>query len=152
MTETVDFTEELIRCGVPQEFHDEFRAMGLGTLIPKLNIIFEELTAERAVATMPVAGNTQAVGFLHGGATAALIETLGSFAANVAAGSRRVAVGSEISVSHLRPGLQGRVRAVCTAYKIGRTQCVHHIEVRDEQDRLISVGRMTNSFISRPQS
>ena len=79
---SADLVAQLNEHGVPAETH-KFFPKGLGELIPRMGIIFSELTAERAVASMPVQGNTQPVGLLHGGASAVLAETLGSLAAGI---------------------------------------------------------------------
>ena len=143
------FPRDLEKSGIPQEKWHRFSQHGLGTLIPKMGIFFEELTAEYTVATMPVAENTQPGGLLHGGASAALLETLGSFAANEAAPEGYVAVGTELNISHVRSATSGLVRGTCIALKIGRSQCVHRIDITDERGKLISTGRMTNSIIPR---
>jgi uncharacterized protein (TIGR00369 family) len=117
---------------------------GLGALAEKMGIELLELSAERAVATMPVEGNTQPLGLVHGGAYVVLAETLGSFAANVAAGEGRYAVGIEINASHSRSATEGIVTGVCTAISLGRTLTVHEIAVSDESGRRLSTIRITN--------
>jgi uncharacterized protein (TIGR00369 family) len=117
---------------------------GLGDLADKMGIELLELSAERAVATMPVLGNTQPLGLMHGGAYVVLAETLGSFAANVAAGEGRFAVGIEINASHSRSATEGIVTGVCTAISLGRTLTVHEIAVSDETGRRLSTVRITN--------
>lgn len=146
--------QEILRAhGIPEKYFAHYSHHALGKLVPKLGIHFEELSAERTVATMPVAENTQPGGLLHGGASAALLETLGSFASNCAAPEGHVAVGTELSITHVRSATEGLVRAVCVAAKLGRSQCVHTVEIRDEAGKLISTGRMTNTIIPvRPQS
>ena len=117
---------------------------GLGALADKMGIKLVELSAERAVATMPVEGNTQPLGLMHGGAYVVLAESLGSFAANVAAGPGRFAVGIEINASHSRSATEGIVTGVCTAISIGRTLATHEIAISDEQGRRLSTVRITN--------
>lgn len=117
---------------------------GLGDLAEKMGIELLELSAERAVATMPVAGNTQPLGVLHGGAHVVLAESLGSFAANVWAHPNKVAVGIEVNASHSRSVTEGKVTAVCTAINLGRTLTVHEIAISDEQGRRLSTVRITN--------
>ena len=117
---------------------------GLGALADKMGLELVELSAERAVATMPVLGNTQPLGLMHGGAYVVLAETLGSFAANVAAGEGRFAVGIEINASHSRSATEGIVTGVCTAISLGRTLTVHEIAVSDEAGRRLSTVRITN--------
>ena len=94
---------------------------GGGELARKLGIEFTELAVERLVATMPVAGNPQPAGLLHGGASAVLAETLGSVAAALLAGPDNVAMGIELNCTHHRAATQGLVTGVCTPLHVGRT-------------------------------
>lgn len=122
---------------------------GMGELAEKMGIRFLELTAERSVATMPVDGNTQPYGVLHGGAYVVLAETLGSISANVFAGPERVAVGIEVNASHTGSARQGIVTGICTAIKLGRTLTVHEIAISDESERRLSTVRITNFIKDR---
>lgn len=117
---------------------------GIGDLAEKMGIEILELSAERAVATMPVEGNTQPRGLLHGGAYLVLGETLGSFAANVWASPDGFAVGIEISASHTRSATSGLVTGTATALSLGKTITVHEIVVTDEQGQRLSTVRITN--------
>jgi uncharacterized protein (TIGR00369 family) len=117
---------------------------GGGALARKMGFEFLELSAERSVATMPVEGNTQVIGILHGGAHVVLGETLGSVSSAIHAGPGRVAVGIEINASHSRSVASGVVTATCTAISLGRTLATHEIVVRDEQGRRLSTVRITN--------
>lgn len=117
---------------------------GIGDLAEKMGIELLELSAERAVATMPVAGNTQPRGLLHGGAYLVLGETLGSFAANVWAGPDGYAVGIEISASHSKSATTGVVTGVATAISLGKTLTVHEIVVTNEKGERCSTVRITN--------
>jgi 1,4-dihydroxy-2-naphthoyl-CoA hydrolase len=117
---------------------------GIGDLAEKMGIELVELSAERAVATMPVAGNTQPRGLLHGGAYLVLGETLGSFAANVWAAPDGYAVGIEISASHSKSATAGVVTGVATAISLGKTLTVHEIVVTNEKGERCSTVRITN--------
>jgi uncharacterized protein (TIGR00369 family) len=117
---------------------------GVGELALKMGIEILELSAERAVATMPVAGNTQPMGLLHGGAYLVLGETLGSFAANVWAGEQAHAVGIEISASHSKSATEGLVTGVANAISLGKTLTVHEIVVSNEKGERCSTIRITN--------
>jgi 1,4-dihydroxy-2-naphthoyl-CoA hydrolase len=117
---------------------------GIGDLAEKMGIELLELSAERAVATMPVAGNTQPRGLLHGGAYLVLGETLGSFAANVWAAPDGYAVGIEISASHSKSATTGLVTGVATAISLGKTLTVHEIVVTNEKGERCSTVRITN--------
>jgi 1,4-dihydroxy-2-naphthoyl-CoA hydrolase len=93
---------------------------------------------------MPVEGNTQVVGILHGGAHVVLAESLGSVSSAIHAGPGRIAVGIEINASHSRSIASGTVTATCTALSLGRTLATHEIVVRDENNRRLSTVRITN--------
>ncbi|MEY2825921.1 MAG: hypothetical protein RLZZ122_285 [Actinomycetota bacterium] len=117
---------------------------GLGALAEKMGIELLELSADRAVATMPVDGNTQPIGLLHGGAHVVLAESLGSFAANVHAHPWGYAVGIELNASHHASISEGLVTGTCTAVKLGKSLTTHEIKVTDESGRLLSTVRITN--------
>jgi uncharacterized protein (TIGR00369 family) len=123
---------------------------GLGALAEKMGIELIELSAERAVAKMPVIGNTQPLGLLHGGAHVVLAESLGSFAANVHAHPWGYAVGIELNASHHSSIKEGYVIGTCTAVKLGRSLTTHEVKMTDEQGNLLSTVRITN-FI-RPKA
>ena len=122
---------------------------GVGELATKMGIEFHELSAERSVATMPVGGNTQPFGILHGGAHVVLAETLGSIAANVYAGETRVAVGIEVNASHSRSARSGFVTGTCTAIHLGKTLATHEIAINDEVGRRLTTVRITNLLRDR---
>ncbi|MFT4135148.1 hotdog fold thioesterase [Microbacterium sp.] len=117
---------------------------GLGALAEKMGMRLVEFSVERSVATIPVAGNTQPVGLLHGGAYVVLGESLGSMAANLYAGAGRLAVGVDINATHTRSATSGIVTGVCTPIHLGRTMTVHEIVVTDDQGRRCSTIRITN--------
>lgn len=117
---------------------------GIGELAEKMGIQILELSAERAVATMPVRGNTQPRGLLHGGAYLVLGETLGSFAANVWASPEHYAVGIEISASHSKSATEGIVTGTATALSLGKTITIHEIVVTNEAGERLSTVRITN--------
>ncbi|WP_194422555.1 hotdog fold thioesterase [Microbacterium abyssi] len=123
---------------------------GMGALAEKMGIEFTEFSVERSVATMPVEGNTQPVGLLHGGAYVVLGESLGSMSANLAAGPGRLAVGVDINATHTRSATSGIVTGVCTPIHLGRSVMVHEIVVTDDQDRRCSTIRITNMIKSLP--
>lgn len=123
---------------------------GLGALAEKMGIVFTEFTVERAVATMPVEGNTQPVGLLHGGAYVVLGESLGSMAANLHAGPGRLAVGVDINATHTASAVRGTVTGVCTPIHLGRSITVHEIVVTNEEGRRCSTMRITNMLKDAP--
>ena len=122
---------------------------GGGELARKMGINFVELSAEHSVATMPVAGNTQVVGLLHGGAHVVLGESLGSVSSAIHAGPHRIAVGIEINATHSKSVTEGVVTATCTALVLGRTLATHEIVVRDAEGRRLSTIRMTNMLLDK---
>ena len=123
---------------------------GMGALAEKMGIVFTEFAVERSVATMPVEGNTQPVGLLHGGAYVVLGESLGSMAANLHAGPGRLAVGVDINATHTRSATSGVVTGVCTPLHLGRSMTVHEIVVSDDQGRRCSTIRITNMIRDLP--
>ncbi|MEV4115586.1 hotdog fold thioesterase [Nonomuraea sp. NPDC049695] len=124
----------------------DFSAYGAaheGTLPDRMGIEFIEAGPERVVGRMPVEGNTQPFGLLHGGASAVLAETLGSVAAAIHAGPERIAVGIEINATHHRPATSGYVTGVATRLHGGRTLATYGIEITDERGKLICTSRLT---------
>jgi len=114
-----------------------------GTLIARMGIVITEVSAQRAVATMPVEGNTQPFGLLHGGASAALAETLGSYAAQAHAGPGRIVVGIELNASHHRSVGTGLVTGTATALHLGGRLASYQVVVEDEDGRLLCTARLT---------
>jgi uncharacterized protein (TIGR00369 family) len=113
-----------------------------GELAERLGIEVTEFTRERMVATMPVAGNRQPFGLLHGGASAALAETMGSFHGSLLGGGK-APLGIELNCTHHRSATEGQVTAVSTPVHVGRTICTFDIVVSDERDRRICTARLT---------
>lgn len=124
---------------------------GMGALAEKMGLEFIEFSVDRCVATMPVEGNTQPVGLLHGGAYVVLGESLGSMAANLHAGPDRLAVGVDINATHTRSATAGVVTGVCTPIHLGRSMTVHEIVVTDDQGRRCSTIRITNMIREMPR-
>ncbi len=118
-------------------------AMSEGTLAARMGIEFLEASAERVVARMPVEGNTQPYGLLHGGASAVLAETIGSIGAAIHAGPGRIAVGIEINATHHRSATSGYVTGVGTRLHGGRTLATYQVEISDEQGRKVCTSRIT---------
>lgn len=116
---------------------------GGGELARKLGIEFTELSVQRLVATMPVEGNTQPAGLLHGGASVALAETLGSVGAALHAGPGRMVVGLDINATHHRAMTTGTVTGTATPLHLGRTTAVYEIVLTDEGGRRVCTSRIT---------
>jgi len=123
----------------------------LGELDEKMGVEVLEQSAERVVATMPVEGNRQSFGLLHGGASVAFAEALGSWAAVIHAQSLgRSAVGLDINATHHASATAGTVTGVATAIRLGRTVTSHEVVVTDDAGRRLCTARITNLIVERP--
>jgi uncharacterized protein (TIGR00369 family) len=128
-----------------------FIAQSKGTLHDTLQMTVEDVSDERCVVSMPV---TRAVhqphGVLHGGASVALAETAASIGANGRCAEGMVALGQEINANHLRPKIDGKLRATAVPVHVGRTTQVWTVEIRDEQQKLICIARCTLAVVPDP--
>jgi 1,4-dihydroxy-2-naphthoyl-CoA hydrolase len=115
----------------------------MGELNTRLGIRIVDWTPERVVATMPVEGNRQPYGVLHGGASCALAEAIGSTAAALNAGPEQYPVGVDINATHHRSITEGTVTAVCTPLHVGRSLSTFLIEITDERQRRVCTARLT---------
>ena len=115
----------------------------MGELNEKLGVVFVEASPERLVATMPVEGNRQPYGLLHGGASVALAETLGSVLAALNCPPDRAAVGIEINATHHRSALSGLVTGVTTPLNVGRTLVTSETVISDDAGRRVCTVRLT---------
>lgn len=116
---------------------------GNGDLGIKMGIEIIEASAKRLVATMPVEGNTQPAGLLHGGASVVLAESLGSIGAQIHAGANRKVVGVDINATHHRSARSGLVTAVATSISLGKTLCSYEIVITNEAGERICTARIT---------
>lgn len=120
------------------------QAMGVGTLDERMGIEILAASPERVVGRMPVEGNTQPYGLLHGGASAVLAESLGSIGSALHAGTLgRVAVGIELNASHHRAARQGWVTGVAEPVSLGGSLCTFSIAITDEEGRRTCTARLT---------
>lgn len=117
--------------------------LGANTLMVRIGLEFQEVGPDRVVARIPVEGNMQPYGLLHGGATAALCETVASVGAAVRAGPERIVVGIELNVNHLRGVRSGWVTATGVPVHQGRTTAVWDMRVVDDDGGLVAVSRLT---------
>ncbi|MGO2110292.1 MAG: hotdog fold thioesterase [Pseudoclavibacter sp.] len=115
----------------------------------RMGVLFVTLEAEESIAVMPVDGNTQPLGLMHGGAYCVLGETLGSLSANAHSMPDRFALGVDINATHTGSATSGFVTGVCRSIHLGRTVAVHEIVVFDERGRRCSTIRMTNALRER---
>jgi uncharacterized protein (TIGR00369 family) len=116
----------------------------------RLGITYIEATVDRVVARMPVEGNTQVYGMLHGGASCALAEAVGSCVAALSAGPGRMAVGIELNATHHRPVGSGCVTGAATVTHAGRTLVTCDVVITDERDRRVCTARVTSMLRDRP--
>lgn len=122
-----------------------------GGLAGVIGIEFKVLERDKIVATMPVDERTrQPFGLLHGGASAALAETVASIGAflNID-GEKQAAVGVELNANHLRPKTDGLVTATATPLHRGRRTHVWDIRIVDEEDRLVCASRCTLAIVDK---
>ncbi|WP_227492141.1 hotdog fold thioesterase [Nocardioides salarius] len=122
---------------------------GMGALNEKMGVELLEVSSERVVATMPVEGNTQPYGLLHGGASVVLAETLGSIGSAVHAHPDRVAVGVDINATHHRSATSGTVTGVATPAHLGRTSATWEVVITDERGKRVCTSRITCSLVPR---
>lgn len=115
----------------------------LGPVVERTGIEIETAGPDRVVGRMPVAGNTQSYGMLHGGMSCVLAETLGTMGAAIHAGPDRRAVGVELNATHHRAVREGTVTGTATALHRGRTVATYQIQLTDERGRLVCTARLT---------
>jgi uncharacterized protein (TIGR00369 family) len=122
----------------------------LGELATTMGIEFVAAQAGHVVATMPVHGNRQPYGLLHGGASAVLAETVGSVAAALHAGQDRIAVGLELSCTHHRAARDGTVTATAIPLQEGRTVASYDIRIVNDAGDPVCTARLTCLIRSTP--
>ncbi|MFY1676434.1 MULTISPECIES: PaaI family thioesterase [unclassified Streptomyces] len=135
----------------PQEVIDEYSALGVdlpalfsaGHLGTRMGVRVREASAERVVGVMPVEGNTQPYGLLHGGASAVLAETLGSIGTMLHGGASKVAVGVDLNCTHHRGVRSGTVTGVATPVHRGRSTATYEIVISDDEGRRVCSARLT---------
>ncbi len=134
---------------MPTTVQEYFELMpnGMGGLNERMGVELTEVSADRVVGTMPVEGNTQPYGLLHGGASVVLAESLGSIGSALHAYPDRIAVGVDINATHHRAATGGIVTGVATPIHLGRTQATWEIVVTDERDRRICTSRITCALV-----
>ena len=136
MTDNLTFT-------LPDGSPDYAAINSSSPLLLRMGIVLTEATPDRLVATMPVEGNTQPYGLLHGGASVVLAETLGSFGAMFVAGPGRVAVGVDINATHHRAVRSGSVTGVATPIHRGKTVTTWEVVISDDTGARVCTCRIT---------
>jgi uncharacterized protein (TIGR00369 family) len=119
------------------------RERGAGSLDKKMGIEILEASPQRLVGRMPVEGNTQPIGILHGGANVVLAESLGSIGTQLHAGVERRIVGVDINATHHKAALSGYVTAVATAISLGKTLCSYNVEISNDKGERTCTARIT---------
>jgi 1,4-dihydroxy-2-naphthoyl-CoA hydrolase len=132
---------------------EQLQERSRNTLVDTIGIRVTEIGPDFVRATMPVSPRThQPMGVLHGGASVALAETVGSLAASMCVDQALyVCLGQEINANHLRPVSSGIVTATARPYHIGKRSHVWQIEIRDEREKLVCVSRLTMAVVDRPK-
>ncbi|MEY3008703.1 MAG: PaaI family thioesterase [Candidatus Nanopelagicaceae bacterium] len=125
------------------DFMDVLRERGRGALDKKMGIEIVEASPERLVGTMPVEGNTQPMGLLHGGANVVLAESLGSVGTQLHAGPNRRIVGVDINATHHKSAISGTVTGIATAITLGKTLCSYNVEITNEKGERTCTARIT---------
>lgn len=120
----------------------------LGDLDRKLEIRVESQSASEVVASMPVSGNTQSLGRLHGGASAALAEAVGSWAGMIhASGFGKVCVGVDLNITHHRGAREGRITGTAVALRLGHRIATYDVRVENERGELLATARISNLLV-----
>jgi uncharacterized protein (TIGR00369 family) len=130
----------------PAEFVRQM-PQGMGALNEKMGIELVEISAERVVGRMPVEGNTQPYGLLHGGASVVLAETLGSVGSALHGMPDRLSVGVDINATHHRAATSGHLTGTATAVHLGRSMASYEVVITDEDDRRVCTARITCTLL-----
>ena len=125
------------------DYLEEIRKRLPSALDEKMGIEIIEASPQRMVGTMPVEGNTQPSGLLHGGANVVLAETLGSVGTHLHAGPNRRIVGIDVNATHHKSATSGKVTAVATAVTLGKTLCCYEVEITNDKGERTCSARIT---------
>ena len=125
------------------DYLEEIRKRPPSALDKKMGIEIIEASPKRMVGTMPVEGNTQPSGLLHGGANVVLAETLGSVGTHLHAGPNRKVVGVDVNATHHKSATSGKVTAVATAVTLGKTLCCYEVEITNDKGERTCSARIT---------
>ena len=137
---------------VPNPRVEEYLASmphAMGALNDKMGVEMVEISPDRIVATMPVEGNTQPYGLLHGGASVVLAESLGSMGAALHGFPDRVAVGVDINATHHRSETSGRVTGVATPAHLGKASATFDVVITNEAGQRVCTARLTCALIPK---
>ena len=135
-----------------QSVAEVMASMPMGSLNEKMGVVLVEVTADRITATMPVEGNQQPYGLLHGGASVVLAETLGSIGSAIHAHPMdKLAVGVDINATHHRSATTGLVTGVATPLHRGRSSSCWEIVITDERGKRVCTSRITCALVPAPK-
>ncbi|MDB1088578.1 PaaI family thioesterase [Streptomyces sp. ACA25] len=135
----------------PQEILDQWSGLGIdlpalfsaGNLGTRMGLRVLHAAPDKVTGTLPVEGNTQPYGLLHGGASAVLAETLGSIGAMLHGGPGKLAVGVDLNCTHHRGLRSGLITGTATPLHTGRTSATYDITITDDNDRRVCTARLT---------
>jgi len=130
-----------------EAFLEALETMNPNSLMKRMEIEILEASPERVVARMPVEGNTQPYGLLHGGASVVLAETLGSMGSAIHAHPDRYPVGVDINATHHRAARSGMVTGVATPVHRGRTMATYEVVITDEDGKRVCTSRITCALV-----
>lgn len=131
----------------PVDLDELMEMIPMGALSKKMGVKLLEASADRVVGTMPVEGNTQPYGLLHGGASIVLAESLGSIGSALHGFPDKLAVGVDINATHHRSAKAGLVTGVATPIHLGRGTTSYEVIVTDEEGRRLCTSRITCALI-----
>lgn len=130
---------------------ERINAWNAGTLVEHLGMRVTQIGEDFVRGTMPVDARTrQPFGLLHGGASVALAESLGSLAGNLCLDASEMAVGLDINANHVRAATSGLVTGTARPLHVGRSTQVWEIRIEDERARLVCITRLTLAVVPRP--
>lgn len=129
------------------------KSFGINTMVKHLGMDWVAIGDDYIKMSMPVDDRTkQPYGLLHGGASCALAETIGSIASQcVIDPDKFICVGIEINANHVRSARQGHVTATCTPLHIGASTHIWDIKIHDEREKLVCISRLTVAILKKPQ-
>jgi 1,4-dihydroxy-2-naphthoyl-CoA hydrolase len=142
----------------PQDILDQWSGLGIdlttlfsaGHLGDRMGLRVLEAAPDRVVGTLPVEGNTQPYGLLHGGASAVLAETLGSVGAMLHGGPAKIAMGVDLNCTHHRGLRSGLITGTATPLHAGRTSATYDITITDENGKRVCTARLTCALRDNP--
>src|SRR5260370_32715792 len=134
-----------------EELVAKLNDMNKDTALSVLGIKLTETTRDRVVATMPITSHHhQSMGYLHGGVSVLLAESVASWGSNLNIDTdRQIAFGLEINANHLRPKREGVLTAIAIPLHRGRTTHIWDIRITDENDKLVCISRCTVAIVER---